>query len=637
MPSLTRRDLLKASATLSLMALAGCSGGPGTSPTSGPTADTPAGPIARLAIHPAIGFARVGNSPDGWFLGPETPGVPPVADGGFKDAGGFLKRQAARFRLFAFDAEGRVVREVTAADADVAWTVHLANAKAAWYDFDTALDIPGATVARRRNAGVADRASLRIDPGPRTVAGASSLSERFDTGSFLGQQVPLGEIRTDEAGRLLVLGGGGRSFSPLGLQLTTFANNSGWCDDISDGPVTAVVTVDGRTFTADPAWVVVGPPNYGPDIPADFRTLYDVVKETMRTQGRLIPGPVSFTADVMPLFVRLADLQWVNRGIAERYGYGGAEDLADPAFLARLADPSAGNAPFRDSWFQRFRNPDYAEMQPDALPPIYGDAVAVPANDPRNWLAVTPGQYEALRSWAAGDFVSDWNPRDVAALALAELPLALVPAALDRAQLEACLGDAFHPGCEATWPMRIGSMYDGLFRLKHRVGPEPDFGEFLDPRTVQDPGGPLDGCVPGSVSRWMAVPWQSDTASCRSGYEPQVDPYLPTFWAARVPNHVLSEQAYLQAVDPQIPRDQRVQAFRNRSPFFRGIDQSTRTATLQRMVDRWWDLGLVESRPGVADDPDLPPVMKVETGYALGEAPQVRIVDGPMLRQDGER
>lgn len=637
MPSLTRRDLLKASATLSLMALAGCSGGPGTSPTPLGGDAGPAGPIARIAIHPAIGFARIGNSLEGWFVGPETPGVPPVAEGGFKDAAGFMKRQAARFRLFAFDAQGRVVQEVTAQDADIRWSVHLANGKGAWYDFDTALDIPDAQLARRRNDGITDRAALRIDPGPRTVAGASSAAEAFDGGTFLGQEVPLGEIRTDEAGRLLVLGGRGRSFSPLGLPLTTFANNEGWCDDISDGPVTATVTLDGQAFTADPAWVVVGPPNFGPDVAADFRTLYDVVAETMRTSGRLTPGPVSFTADIMPLFVRLADLQWVNQGIAERYGYGGAEYLADPALLERLADPGAGNRPFRESWFARFRNPDYAEMQPDAIPPIYGDAVAVPADSPRNWLAVTGGQYEDLRSWAAGDFQADWNPRQVQNLAVAELPLELVPAALDRAALEACLGDAFHPGCEATWPMRAASMYDGLFRLKHRVGPEPDFGEFLDPATVARPGGPLDGCVPGSITRWMAVPWQSDTASCRSGYDPQVDPYLPTFWAARVPNHVLSEASYAVAVDAGRPREERVQAFRNRSAFFRGIDQSTRGATLQRMVDRWWDLGLVETRPGVADDPDLPPVMKVETGYALGEAPPPRMLDGPMLRQDGER
>ncbi|MDQ3677765.1 MAG: LodA/GoxA family CTQ-dependent oxidase [Actinomycetota bacterium] len=53
---------------------------------------------------------------------------------------------------------------------------------------------------------------------------------------------------------------------------------------------------------------------------------------------------------------------------------------------------------------------------------------------------------------------------------------------------------------------------------------------------------------PGTVSRWMAVPWQTDTASCRSGYYlgygPRFDRYVPTFWAARVPNQVLTRRNY---------------------------------------------------------------------------------------------
>jgi len=55
--------------------------------------------IVRAAIHPGIGVARIGDSPDDYFLGPEVPppGAPP--DGGYRDRSGALKRQAARFRL----------------------------------------------------------------------------------------------------------------------------------------------------------------------------------------------------------------------------------------------------------------------------------------------------------------------------------------------------------------------------------------------------------------------------------------------------------------------------------------------------------------------------------------------------------
>jgi hypothetical protein len=52
-------------------------------------------------IHPAIGIARVGNSPDEFFIGPERRGEEPNPVGGFKDAQCRVTRQAARFRIFA--------------------------------------------------------------------------------------------------------------------------------------------------------------------------------------------------------------------------------------------------------------------------------------------------------------------------------------------------------------------------------------------------------------------------------------------------------------------------------------------------------------------------------------------------------
>lgn len=49
---------------------------------------------------------------------------------GFKDDQCRVKRQAARFRVFAHHDDGTTT-EVRAADADITWTVHLVNAKAA--------------------------------------------------------------------------------------------------------------------------------------------------------------------------------------------------------------------------------------------------------------------------------------------------------------------------------------------------------------------------------------------------------------------------------------------------------------------------------------------------------------------------
>ena len=126
-------------------------------------------------------------------IGPERLWDPPIPAGGFKDGQCRVKRQAARFRLYAYNDDG-TIDEITAAEADISWTVHLVNKKAV-----------------TRNSGSA--ADLTIDPGPRTLTGPDQRAE-FDTGTitFPGTSavtVPLGEIRTDDEGHLLVLGGFG--------------------------------------------------------------------------------------------------------------------------------------------------------------------------------------------------------------------------------------------------------------------------------------------------------------------------------------------------------------------------------------------------------------------------------------------
>ena len=106
--------------------------------------------IAAIKIHPAIGIARLGNSPDEFFIGPESPGVHARPRGGFRDSHGRIKRQAARFRLFAYDHKGKVLGEITAADAQIEWTVHLANTKAEWKQFDGLKSQRGAPQLGRR-------------------------------------------------------------------------------------------------------------------------------------------------------------------------------------------------------------------------------------------------------------------------------------------------------------------------------------------------------------------------------------------------------------------------------------------------------------------------------------------------------
>ena len=88
--------------------------------------------IVRAAIYPAIGIARLGNSENEYFLAPEVTDPLPAPPGFYRDATGALKRQSARFRVYGLNAAGRAVTELTADNAEIRWTVHLANKKSAW-------------------------------------------------------------------------------------------------------------------------------------------------------------------------------------------------------------------------------------------------------------------------------------------------------------------------------------------------------------------------------------------------------------------------------------------------------------------------------------------------------------------------
>ena len=166
--------------------------------------------------------------------------------------------------------------------------------------------------------------------------------------------------------------------------------------------------------------------------------------------------------------------------------------------------------------------------------------------------------------------------------------------------------------------MRRRSMYRAPFRLRQRPEgcAEPDYGEFLTQVTVLADDGPLSASGPGDISKWMAVPWQSDTASCRAGY-PQTefpeDTFIPTFWPSRVPNTVLSEDNYKIVMDKNQPMEKRIRAFYERSIWLQSLGlQKPKVEQLTHMVHHFGELGLIEKREASAG-PDFPEVMYVET------------------------
>jgi len=588
--------------------------------------------IVRVAIHPGVGLMRVGNSQDAFFLGPEVAGATVPTIGDLRDAQGRVARQAARFRLYGYDAAGDVVGEVNAADATIDWRVHLANRKAAWYRFGRAMDIPEAPSVGRRNAGVSNRGSLVLDAGRHsTTEGPAVLLKA----TAKGVTMLLGELLTDDDGRLIVLPGRGRAASWQGRPVTTFANNDTWLDDVADGPVTARVTIGERTLDATPAWVASGPPNFAPAMATGWKTMHDLLEDVWVTAGMLPAGQtVSFRRHIRPLFTRLAALQWVNQGILRDHGWNSDRDLSDPVFLARLANPSVANRPFRTAWVKRFRDLDAGSAQPDRLPPILGDVAGI-WSSPRAWIGATPLQLHRLDRWAAGNFESDGIEEPDVPEKLNDLPLARRPRMLDRAALEGALAEAFDPGCELPWAMRRAIMWDEPYRLKRRPGPEPDFGSSLSPSQARGGKGPLNGSVPGALTRWMALPWQTDTINCRAGYRPEIDPYLDTFWAGRVPNHVLTQADYAIVMDRDQPMTRRRAAFRKRRTWWRGMLTSDYVGSLNRMVRRWHQMGFVLPKPGPGDAA-FPALFGVEVGRRL---PEPRLADADpvnVLPRDAE-
>ena len=109
----------------------------------------------QFEIHPSIGIARVGNSPDQFYLTPDlTGGLPrecnsdgtpiltdekPMPVSKFKDPQGRIRRQATRFRVFVYnekDPNDSGHEAILGKDVSkLEWTVHIADKKAAWYNF----------------------------------------------------------------------------------------------------------------------------------------------------------------------------------------------------------------------------------------------------------------------------------------------------------------------------------------------------------------------------------------------------------------------------------------------------------------------------------------------------------------------
>ncbi len=540
-------------------------------------------------VHPSINFARMGTSAE-FYLSPETSAGLPlhgtettgglpiksgtedtlIDSGDLRDAAGKLKRQAARFRLFAYDLDGpdrypngggvEIRPGSKLADGrkvqNVVWTVHLANKKAAAYVVVNSQGLnayANGQVPQLRNPetyGTVDAparlSTLMIDPGPRAISAASGAPVSFDAATVPGcsdgkggiTAVPdypvafpstteddlfqpsgpldtLGERRVDREGRLLVLPAYGRTaavYDEYGnpMPLTGDLNNIGWFDDASDGPVSATLVFDdGTTAEAFGGWVMCGDPGYAPQI-RNVVSVWDDVYDTWIRELALQPeihGAGGFDRGYRPPF----------------------ESAVRPIFRASALQRWTANLPIMAIKAHEVVDAIRAESRPERTimaglafirnPNLDGAEthIGVPlmplsvGDAGKNFLTVTKTQYFFLEQWARSAYEPGSTP-----LGAGER--------LDMAALSNCLGGRYVPGIEVSYVVRQREIYvtdwqasgSGPFRIKPK---RLDYARAKKSAPFLTGGwiplhGMTDGLEPGDLSKFMSVPWQTDYNSC---------------------------------------------------------------------------------------------------------------------------
>ncbi|MHC4822380.1 MAG: LodA/GoxA family CTQ-dependent oxidase [Planctomycetota bacterium] len=426
--------------------------------------------IRTFEIHPSIGIARVGDSTRESYLAPDWWHRDVVPAGGYRDAKGKIKRMGVRFRVYELDANGVVLGEVTADDAELVWRVHLVNKKAAKdepFGSGTPLNLE-------------DPATMTIDPGEQEVG----LGERREVRGAIGPagevEVKLGDLGVTREGRLVVLGG--------------------------------------EEYEARPAWVVVAPPDYAHPV-MNMVTLTDLVRD--RSDPGSAPASPSFTWDVNPILRRVPHLQWTlmaqratrfGRTAMHAHGIEGTHPLLvgahamhrkradffepDVFFKLRLADsadPLYGNAQgLRAHILDRLKEPSGDQSggigEDHSMPPL-------------EQLTLTPTQHEILSNWRDDLFVDDWDttwdPADPPAdfePEFSTLALAEQPAALDRAALDGGFGGPLAPGID------VGPLMAEARRRRPTMAP------FTSRRTSSPVTSPKALACPGRrASTWRRV------------------------------------------------------------------------------------------------------------------------------------
>ncbi|KAH9955556.1 ferritin-like-domain-containing protein [Russula dissimulans] len=566
--------------------------------------------IHTVRIFPRIGIARVGNStsPGGWYYGPEVPGRFD-APASFKDGHGAVLRQAARFRVYAFDANDKVLGELNQASGfELNWEVDVANRKSAWYAFmgraQAGAFQPGYRTLRnpkvQPDLPPEKRDKLIISSGLKSVKGPHAdpidLRGKFYGSKDVPTDVYLGEISTDDWGRLVFLAGSGCSPSiahedqPYPWLYTDF-DNPDWIDDTCDGTVNVKVehNASQRVFTPPEVARVIGAaPKYAFGIYAPT-SLYDLIEDVYEGEKRKAlgdkynVGDVKFHEHIWALLQRPPLISWVNENADRGHGPNANGNFFDPQWQEWLSDPSKKREAIRKDVLGRIRLPttngkyDLAragQAFPYFMPWLSGDNGRATAGDQSTFASITELQYDRLVKWSEGNFIVEPPPPPLPQH-IEELPLQKQPDALTKAHLESTIGAPLFPGIEMSWNAELSETYNfkTLFTLS-------------------------DNVLPGDMTKYLSLPWQSDFYLCRSYW-----------WPSARPDTIVTVEEY-EKVKAEYPPKKVAQNLTNRVPWERGLflnhtdtypDQPYFANT--DFTEHWSRMGFVTKKPSVGPTP----------------------------------
>ena len=543
----------------------------------------------KYQIHPAIAVARVGDSPNSFYLAPEglaqlpiecdDMGNPKKSKTGevtrvssFKDSNQRVRRQGARFGIYVIDEKHPHGRPIKVGDkiegigssgrlVDIEWTVWLANKKSSWYQFQQLEGEHGyADDHTLRNAAVTDTGErqkmLIIDPGPQSINCTKTRKASFAKGENpdYAQTFPpplkpnnidtLGDILSNDSMELVVLGGHGNSGcyldGPDQPRVEGYANNDGWFDDTSDGPVTAkLIYADERDNqyrymdVEDPSWVVVGYPRFAPQL-ADIITMDDVLVDVNTREfgsNQYLYGVSPFDSstyvdvsdpneledwrsdprkeynenyypyfyrDIWPILERPNAMQWVTDVlVASNLPHDtSADGTFDPNKIG--VPPKTVKDPKLRAQYDYMRMFIYKSIRPHdesntfkfegrvngvmtgypLMPYLAGDN-PISNTVPSKFITLTETQIFLLKQWAKGKFINENEEK------LTEMDQEQKLVRMDKGGVENVAGGAFNPGAEVSWIIRNPAIYNKPYRIK------------TDPNTIPGMANSTVGTTPG--------------------------------------------------------------------------------------------------------------------------------------------